>query len=442
MKVIIIGAGEVGYELAESIRRKGHDVIIVDKRESACKRARGLDVKVVKGNGARPELLNSLDIDQGNYFFAVTDNNEANLVSCAIAKAAGCKTIARINGLEYISKPISRRFSKIGVDYVVSPELLIAKKISNIIEIPSAIDTNLFMGGKINVVEFKVLHKSKIEGKPLKQIKLPSRVNLGAIIRGNEVLVPHGDTVIKERDTLIVMSEGKKAEKQMLKLIGTRRSDVHTIMIIGATDIGINVARVLEKRGIKIKLIDSSRTRARRAAEMLKTVEIIEGDAREKSLLIEEGILRVDAFASTTSSEEFNVLVSLLAKIYGVDKTIAVVRELGLKSLIETVGIDMAASPQLVTSRAMLRLARELNPLKAISFHGGDLYILETHVSEDSPVVGKKLEDLSLSDSCIIGAIIRNDRTIIPKGKTSIKEGDEMMVFVTKDDINNVEGLF
>ncbi len=442
MKVIIIGAGEVGYELAESIRRKGHDVIIVDKNERACKRARTLDVKVIKGNGARPELLNSLDIEDGNYLFAVTDDNEANLVSCAVAKAAGCKTIARINGLEYISKPISRRFSKIGVDYVVSPELLIAKKISNIIVMPSAIDTNLFMGGKINVVEFKVLDNSNVEGKPLKRIRFPPRVNLGAILRGNDVLVPHGDTVLKEGDTLIVMSRGKKAGKQMLKLMGTHRSDVHDVMIIGATDIGINVAMILEKRGIKVKLIDTSPSRARRAAELLKKVEVVEGDAREKSVLIEEGILRADAFAATTSSEEFNVLVSLLAKIYGVEKTIAVVRELGLKSLIETVGIDMAASPQLVTSRAMLRIARELNPLKAISFHGGDLYILETHISEDSPVVGKKLEDLSISDRCIIGAIIRNGRTIIPKGGTDIRAGDEMMVFVTKDDINNVEGIF
>ncbi|MFO8109604.1 MAG: Trk system potassium transporter TrkA [Thermoplasmata archaeon] len=442
MKVVITGAGEVGYELAESIRRKGHDVIIIDKNDKACKRARALDVKVVKGNGARPELLNSLDIEEGNYFFAVTDDNEANLVSCAIAKAAGCKTIARINGLEYVSKPISTRFSKIGVDYVVSPELIIARKISDIIIMPSAIDTNLSMSGKIDVLEFKVLHKSRVEGRKLKKIKLPKKVNLGAIIRGNDVLVPHGNTVFREDDTLIVMSQGKKAKEQMLKLMGTRKDQIHQVMIIGATDIGINVAKTLEKRGIQIKLIENSSSKARRAAELLKKVEVIQGDAREKQILIEEGILRMDAFAATTSSEEFNVLVSLLAKIYGVEKTIAVVRELSLKSLIETVGIDMAASPQLVTSRAMLRIARELNPLKAISFHGGDLYILETVVSGDSPVEGKKLEDLSISDRCIIGAIIRDDRTIIPRGTTKLREGDQAMVFVMKKEINNIEEFF
>lgn len=442
MKVIIIGAGEVGYELAECIRRKDHDVIIVDRSERACKRARSLDVKVVKGNGARPELLNSLDIEEGNYFFAVTDDNEANLVSCAVAKAAGCRTIARINGLEYISKPISRRFSKIGVDYVVSPELLIAQKISDIIVMPSAIDTNLSMGGKINVLEFKVLQNSKIEGRKIKDIALPKQVNLGAIIRDNDVVVPHGDTVIQEGDTLIVMSQGKKARRQMLRLMGTRRSKIHQVMIIGATDVGINVAKLLEKRGIDVKLVENSPSRARRAAEILKDSQVIEGDAREKRILIEEGILRIDAFAASTASEEFNVLVCLLAKIYGVEKTIAVVRELGLKSLIETVGIDLAASPQLVTSRAMLRIARELNPLKAISFHGGDLYILETAVNEESRVVGKKLEDISLSDSCIIGAILRKGRTIIPRGTTRLLEGDQVMIFVMKEEIDNVEELF
>lgn len=442
MKVVIIGAGEVGYELAESIRRKGHDVVIIDKEERPCRRARSLDVKVVKGNGARPELLNSLDVTEGDYFFAVTDDNEANLVSCAVAKAAGCKTIARINGLEYVSKPISTRFSKIGVDYVVSPELLIAKKISNIIVMPSAIDTNLSMGGKINVMEFKVLHQSKVEGKKIKDIRLPDKVNLGAVIRGDKAFVPRGDNRLLEGDTLISMSQGKQAERNMLKLMGTRRSSVHHVMIVGATDIGINVARVLEERGIKVKLIENSGARARVAAEALKKTEVIQGDAREKAILIEEGILRVDAFAATTSSEEFNVLVSLLAKIYGVEKTVAVVRELSLKSLIETVGIDMAASPQLVTARAMLRLARELNPLKAISFHGGDLYILETVVSKDSPLIDKRLDQLSISDKFIVGALIRKGHTIIPRGTTTLREGDQAMVFVMKDQINNVEELF
>lgn len=442
MKVIIIGAGEVGYELAESIRRKGHDVVIVDNDEKACQRARNLDVKVVKGNGVKPELLNSLDIRPGDYFFAVTNDNEVNLVTCSMAKAGGCKTLARINGLEYIHRPVSTRFSKIGVDYAVSPELIIAQKISNIISLPTAIDMNLSMGGKIRVVEFKIPSNSRIEGKELKRISLPSSVNLGAVIRKNEVLVPHGNTVLKEDDTLIVMIQGKKAQKEMLKLIGGKRKKVHNVMVVGATDIGINLAKTLERRGISVKMIDEDLKRARIAAEKLKDAEVVEGDARDKRILIEEGILRVDALTAATRSEEFNVLVSLLAKIYGVPKTIALVRELGLKSLIETVGIDLAASPQLETAKMMLRLSRELNPLKAISFHGGDLYILETQVSEGSGVISKCLKDLPLAEHCIVGAILRGDRTIIPKGETSIKEGDQILLFVLKEDIETVEGIF
>lgn len=442
MRVIIIGAGEVGYELAESIRRKGHDVILVDKSRSACEKSKALDVKVVNGNGARPELLDSLDIKSTKYFFAVTDRNETNLVACSIAKSAGCKTIARINGVVYISKPISKRFSQIGVDYAVSPELIIAKKISNIINVPAAIDKNLFMGGKINVLEFKVLEKSKIAGKKIKEIKFPSNVNLGAIIRENRVLVPHGNDELKEEDTLIVISSGGKAEKRMIKLVGKRKSQVNNAMIVGATDIGINVSKKLIENGISVTLIDNSAKKARNAAEMLKNATILKGDARDKKVLIEEGILRMDAFASTTSSEEFNVLVSLLAKIYGVEKTIATVRELGLKSLIETVGIDFAASPELDTAKTMLRLAKELNPLQATPIHGGDLYILEMNVKKHSKIKGQSLKESKMASKGIVGAIIRDKRTIIPHGERHFKEGDKVIIFVLKDRLEEVEGLF
>lgn len=442
MRVIIVGAGEVGFELGESIRRKGHDVIIVDKDRGACRRARSLDVKVVNGNGAKPELLKSLDIDETDFFFSVTDDNETNLVACSLAKSSGCKTFARINGLEYISKPVSRRFSKIGVDYAVSPELLIAKKIANIISIPFTINKNIFMGGELNVIEYKVPPNSKVRGKKISNVNFPKNVNLGAIVRGNRVLVPHGEDVLKEEDTLIVIMEGNKPEKGMIKLLGKRKGRVRSVMMVGATDIGINVSKILRNRGLTVKLIDDSRKNARRAAEELKNVEVIQGDARDKTVLIEEGILRVDAFAATTKSEEFNVLVALLSKIYGVKKTVATVREMGLKSLIETVGIDFAASPQLQTARTILRYARELNPLTAISLHGGDLYILEMDVEKDSDIKDKELSKCNFPKASIVGAIKRGDRTIIPHGNQSFKKGDKVMIFVLKEEIDRVEELF
>jgi len=442
MKVLIIGAGEVGFELSESIRRKGHDVILVDKKRKACKDASVLDVKVVHGNGARPELLESIDIKSARYFFAVTDDNETNLVACSIAKSAGCKTIARINGLEYIQSPVSKRFSQIGVDFAVSPELIIAKKISNIINVPPAIDRNLFMGGKVNVLEFKVLKKSKIAGKKIKDIRFPSNVNLGAIIRENRVLVPHGNDKLLEDDELAVVTCGNKSEKKMVKMVGRKKNQVNNVMIVGATDIGINVSKRLSDSGVSVTLIDNSTKKARKAAEMLRNVRVIKGDARDKKVLIEEGILRMDAFASTTNSEEFNVIVSLLAKIYGVEKTITTVKELGLKSLIETVGIDFAASPELDTANTMLRFAKELNPLQATPIHGGDIYILEMDVKKNSKVIGQSLNESELSKQGMVGAIIRGGRTIIPHGNEVFKNGDKVIIFVLKEKITEVEELF
>ena len=442
MKVIIVGAGEVGRELAESIRRKGHDVVIVDKSKKACNKARSLDVKVVQGNGANPDLLNSLDIKNSDYFFTVTDDNETNIVACSMAKYADCKTMARINGLEYISSPVSRKFEKIGVDYAVSPELLIAKKIANIITVPSAIDKNLSMGGKLDVIEFKVLSHSEIKNKKISKIKFPKNVNLGAIIRGNEVLLPHGKDEIKEDDTLVVIVEGKKAEMQMLKLMGKKRSSVENVIVVGATPIGINVAKKLQERGVTVKILEESSRKGRRAAERLRDIEILTADARDKNVLIEEGILRTDAVATTTNSEEYNVLVSLLAKVYGVEKTVAIVRELGVKSLIETVGIDLAASPELQTARTMLMLARDLDPLKAMPVHGGDLYILEMRVEKDSPIKGKELAKGKLPSECIVGAIKRKGKTIIPHGKDEFKEDDHVLLFVKKEEIGAVEDRF
>ena len=442
MKVIIVGAGEVGRELAESIRRKGHDVIIVDKSKRACRKARALDVKVVQGNGASPELLNSLDIKGSDYFFTVTNENETNIVACSMAKYAKCKTMARINGLEYISRPVSRKFNQIGVDYAVSPELLIAKKIANIITVPSAIDKNLSLGGKLDIIEFKVLPNSRVKGKKIRNIKFPKNVNLGAIIRDSKVLVPHGDDTIQEDDTLVVIVEGKKAENKMLKLLGKRKSSVENVIVVGATPVGINVAKKLRDRGVEVKIIDESQKRARTAAERLKGVEVLTADARNKQVLIEEGILRTNALAAMSNSEEYNVLVSLLAKVYGVEKTVAIVRELGVKSLIETVGIDLAASPELETAKTMLRLARELDPLKATPIHGGDLYILEMIVEGDSPVEGKKLAQCNLPPDSIVGAIKRGDKTIIPHGEEEFQEEDRVLFFVKKEEINAVEDLF
>jgi len=442
MKVVIVGAGEVGRELAESIRRKGHDVIIVDKSKIACRKARTLDVKVVQGNGASPELLNSLDIKGSDYFFTVTNDNETNIVACSMAKYAECKTMARINGLEYIARPVSRKFSQIGVDYAVSPELLIAKKIANIITVPSAIDKNLSLGGKLDIVEFKVLSNSKIKNKKIKNIRFPKKVNLGAIIRDNEVLVPHGEDAIEEDDTLVVILEGKRAQNKMLKLLGKRESSVGNVMVVGATPVGINIAKKLTNRGVVVKLIDESEKRGRIAAERLKGVEILTADARDKQVLIEEGILRTDALAAMSDSEEYNVLVSLLAKVYGVEKTIAKVTELSVKSLIETVGIDLAASPELETAKTMLRLARELDPLKATPIHGGDLYILEMMVEEDSPVEGKSLAQSKLPPDSIVGAIKRGDKTVIPHGEEEFQEDDRILFFVKKEEINAVEDLF
>ncbi|MFW5945547.1 MAG: Trk system potassium transporter TrkA [Candidatus Natronoplasma sp.] len=442
MKVIIVGAGEVGRELAESIRRKGHDVIVVDKSKKACRKARTLDVKVVQGNGASPELLNSLDIKGSDYFFTVTNDNETNIVACSMAKYAECKTMARINGLEYISRPVSRKFNQIGVDFAVSPELLIAKKIANIITVPSAIDKNLSLGGKLNIVEFKVLSNSRIKNKKIKKIKFPKNVNLGAIIRDSNVLVPHGNDVIEEDDTLVVIVEGKKAENKMLKLIGKKKSSVENVIVVGATPVGINVAKKLNDRGVEVKIIDESEKRGRVAAEKLKEVEVLTADARDKQVLIEEGILRTDALAATSNSEEYNVLVSLLAKVYGVQKTVAIVRELSVKSLIETVGIDLAASPELETAKTMLRLARELDPLKATPIHGGDLYILEMIVEDDSTVEGKSLAQSKLPPESIVGAIKRSGKTIVPRGNEKFREEDRVLLFVKKEEINAVEDLF
>ncbi len=442
MKVVILGAGEVGLKLAESIRRKGHDVLIIDKKKRACEKARALDVMVVNGNGARPELLNSLDIKTVDYFFAVTDDNETNLVACSIAKSAGCRTLARINGLEYISRPVTTKFSTIGVDYAVSPELIIARKIADIISLPSTMEKTEIMGGKVDVIVYRVLPKSRARGKRIASLRLPPNVNLGAIIRDDQILVPHGKNRLKEDDTLIVMTTELRSELMMRKLIGEKKEAVKKVTIIGGTPIGINVAKILEERDIYIKLIDSSMKRARTAAEALESTEVVVGDAKDKQILFEEELFKADAIVAAYRSEELNVLITLLAKVYDVDKAVAVIRKLGLKSLIETVGIDMAASPELQTADTMLGLARRLEPLKAIPIYRGDLYLLEMRVSEDSKVLGKRISQCDLPEKSLIGAMIRKGRTIIPRGSETFQEDDLVLFFVLKTEIGRVEDMF
>ena len=446
MYIIISGAGEVGFSIAESLSRVGHEVTVIETREDVLERAKALDVKLINDNGARMEVLESAGVEKADFYFGLTDDDEANMLGCAIAHARKCRTIARINSLKYISRPISDKFSSIGIDVAISPKLVVADKIAKIIAIPALMNRTSIAKGKMVLAEAKVPPESSICNISLARIELSAGVLIGAIFRGVEVIIPHGRTIVRTDDRLVMVLDSPDKIPSIEKFIGNipasdkKRTD--RVMIIGASETAIHLAEKLVRNDIHITIIDRSLAKCERAAGRLKKATVIHGDPTDKILLLEEGLKNIDALVSMSKGEAFNILIALLAKVYNTPKVISLIDKTNLKPMIETVGIDLAVSEKKLAVEAILQEVEHLEILRTVTLHGGDLMVFETKVARKSVAVGKQVKGLRLPKGVLIVGLLRKGKTLTPNGDDVIKKGDRVIIFCFQEMMEQIDRMF
>ncbi len=435
MRIVIAGAGEVGFSLAQSLADK-YDVYIIEEDSSRCDAVSDLDVVVVNGNAANINVLKSANIENADVFLAVTGNDEVNLLAGIAARKLGAKkVIVRVENPEYVDKPIVRDHP-LGYDVVICPQLALAQEAARLVGIPGAIEIVTFSGGRVEMIEVQIMENSKADGCKVKDLNLPPNVVITSIYRNGEVIIPRGDTVLRKGDRVAIV--GKTAEIEKLRgIFGP--PVVKRVTIFGAGTIGSYVARILQKGRISVKLVESRRDRCEHISEMLSGVKVVCGDATDIEFLVEEEIGKSDAVVATTESDEKNLLICLLAKNLGAKTAIAKVEKKEYVRLFEAVGVDAALNPRRVTYNEVMKLLRRMQIETVAEIEGAAVVEI---VVKNPKLVGMKLKDINLPKSAIIGAVVRGDDCLIPRGDTELQLGDRLLVFTTWDELEVVEETF
>ncbi|HHX75159.1 MAG TPA: Trk system potassium transporter TrkA, partial [Firmicutes bacterium] len=418
MKVIIIGAGKVGTQLVESLLNEKHEITVIDSSQEVIDRINDiLDVLAVRGNGVSSSLLKEAGCEQADLLIAVTDSDEANIVACVTAKALGAKSvIARVRNPEYVQELDFMR-QKLNIDYIINPELSTAYEIIRLLFNAHVSYAEDFARGRVRITEIQVDMHSNLHDRQIKDLRLPGGVIFTAITRGGEVIIPHGNTVIQAKDTLYVMGERNSvdafARDAGAIIVGNK---VRNVLITGGGRTSLYLARELEQIGVSVKIIEQNLERCRVLAEALNNTLVLHGDGTDISLLQSEKVELMDAFVTLTGFDEENLLVALLAKQLGAKKVIAKISRSSYTSLLETIGIDNAVIPKLITARDILRIIRGGRIVSMSLLIGGRAEVLEIIAQENTPIVNRPLKSVGIPQGMILGAILHRGQLVIPNG--------------------------
>jgi len=451
--IVIAGGGDVGYHLAKTLSEEGHSITIIEKRDEITEKLEALDILVVTGNAASPSVLQRAYINSADIFIAVTGVDEINIAACAIAKNRGCRTMARINSVDYIESPVTTEgLKEAGVDIAFCPELIASQHIANILTIPIMLDSPIFMKEKVRVLEVRVDKNSKASGKELRKISYPADVNLVCIFRNEMVIIPKGHVKLEPNDRVIAVASLETSDESfqtLSKMLGVpRRTDlkkpIERVMIAGASRVGYHMAKLLSEKDLSVIMIDEDEDRCREMSEKLPDVLVINGSPTDKELLKEEGISETDAFLAVTDKEEVNILTSLLARQYGATRSIGLVDKPGLKSILEEVGIDLVISPRFVTLSTILRYFHQDEFESIATLFQGEVQVIDLKVREKSKAANRRLDSIMRfrKRDMLIGAIIRGGNVIIPHGDTFIHPKDQLLIFTKSSTLKWVKDYF
>ncbi len=453
MYVIVVGAGVVGSRVASVLAAEHHEVVVVDQSERALDSiSLKLDVRTVQGDGISPKVLHEADVSQADMVVAATTNDEPNIITCFVAKQLGAKrTVARVHNPDYpayfiapTSSPTGTRRiirpKQLGVDLVVNPEVLAAEHIVQILSSLFLMPIKGLADGLVQIAEFEV-EREVITKIPLYHMDFSKPARIVAIVRGGDVIIPQESTTLELRDHIILVAARDHVDV-VGKMFAQPRKPTRSVMIAGGGAIGFRVAEELERSGIQVKLIEQDLERCQKLAKTLEHTSIIQGEVTSADYLREEGASSADAFVAAADRDELNVLIGLLAKKLGTSRSLAVVNQPEYMVLADTIGVDVIVSPLLLAGNEFNRFIRESTVRSAALLSTGDIEAIEYAVEEESPVIDRQVKEVEVSDQMSIGAIVRENKVLIPQGDETILVGDRVVFAGLRSAILGIDKYF
>jgi trk system potassium uptake protein len=451
MKILILGAGQVGRTAAHHLsREEANEVTVVDVNEDALRELQDrLDVRTVAGNAAWPTVLEAAGAAEADIIVALTSSDEVNMMACQVAFTLfrTPTKIARIRAAEYTARTQLFGADGLSVDVFINPEQLVTEYIERLINHPGTLQVLDFADGKVRLVGVRTRRGGLLVGHSLSELPQHLKkleVRIVAIYRDGRAVAPDGDTVIQDGDEVFFLAARDDIQRAMTEM---RRGDdpVRRVVIAGGGNIGFRLAQSLEKHS-QVKLIERDARRARKISEVLEHAIVLHGDAADEELLIEENIDSADVFAALTNSEEANILSAMLAKRLGAKKVMALINKPSYTELIESSAIDIAISPQTITIGSLLAHVRRGDVVRVHALKRGSAEALEAIVHGDersSRVVGRTVQQIALPEGVSIGAIVRGDEVIMAHHDTFVLADDHVILFLAdRRHLEAVERLF
>ncbi len=448
MKIIIAGAGEVGFHLAKLLSYESQDITLIDtNKESLIYADNHLDIRVLKGDATSISILQEARVEKSDLVIGVTSSETTNITLCMLAKQMGSKkTIARISNTEFLDHREKIKFSELGIDELISPEELAASEIQLLLNQSAFHDTYEFENGALIMVGVSLPKSAPFIGKSVKEAAsifpelhfMPIAMQRGGT---QFTLIPRGDTIFKADDQVYFITD-KKGVDELYKLIGKKREAIKNVMILGGSKVGFKAARDLCAKKFNVKLIEKNKEKAFDLADILPNALVINGDGRNVELLEEESLESMDAFIAVTGNSETNIMSCLVAKSKHIKKTIALVENMDYFQLSQSIGIDTLINKKLLAANNIFRYIRRGEVVAMTRLNNLNAEILEFEVKPSSKMNGQIIKELDFPRNAIIGGIIRNGKGMVALGDFEIEEGDRVVVCCLPQAIQKIERLF
>ncbi|MEN8185809.1 MAG: Trk system potassium transporter TrkA [Bacteroidota bacterium] len=448
MKIIIAGAGEVGFHLAKLLSYESHEITLIDKdKERLIYADTRLDIKTIEQDAISIDTLKEADIAHTDLLIAVTSSETTNITICVISKKLGAKkTIARIRNTEFTDHKDEINFSDLGIDELISTEELATEEIKLLLEKDVFHQSHEFENGALTMVGITLSKSAPFIGMSVKNAAATfSEIHFMPIViqrkTTQKTIIPRGDTVFKASDQAYFITTPEGVE-ELQKLSGIQSKRIKNVMILGGSGIGVRTAKELCDKKFNVKLIERNKEKAIELAEELPYALVIYGDCRDVELLEDENVDEMDAFIAVTGRSETNIMSCLVAKSKGVNRTIALVQNIDYFKLSKNIGIDTLINKKLLAANSIFRYIRRGNVLEITLLNDVNAEILEFEAKENSKITKKEIRHLKLPRNAIIGGVIRNNKGIIALGGFQIHAGDKVVVCCLPETISKVEKLF
>ncbi|MEL6360083.1 MAG: Trk system potassium transporter TrkA [Pseudomonadota bacterium] len=450
MRVIIGGAGRVGFGIARRLSREGNDVTIIDQDKELIRSvSERLDVRGLVGNASYPDVLAEAGAREADMIIAVTHADEVNMIACQIAHTLFSvpTKIARIRASGYLDKRYSDLFSRnnMPIDVVISPEREVSEAIIQRLSTPGAVDTKAFVDGKVWGVGVRLGEDCPIINTPLRQVSelFPDlKITIVGIKRGERMWRAHSDDQLAPGDSVYFIS-AQTYVSRALEIMGETENKARRAIIIGGGNIGLFVARGLETDGtMKIRLIESDRARAEDVAEQLQRTVVLQGDGLETSILKEAGVEDAETVVTVTNNDQVNILAAVVAQREGAQRSMALINDPEYSPICEAVGITRHIDPRATTVSTILQHIRRGRIKGLFSLADGQAELVDAVALETSPLVNKPLAEAKLPEGIMIGAVVHEGEVIMPTGETIIRPGDRVVLMALKDYVKDVEQMF